>query len=308
MEGPQLLVFLILIFWFFASPRTGLRSLPRQLELSEIIATEEYAFTLLNQSSYGVFDPSADRWINITGFRRDDNFTWDLLSEARFRAKEQRWRIFNTFPVSIQSLNDSYLGSGTGSSGNDSLTRMSVIESTDIIEPVYRNITGFLKGKWVRKDLAMQPRQPVLNLASLAPSTVYTAGEYQYNVTGPQGDLRFKLNEDYDEYSISPDGEATEVRAEMTLKDITSSGDGWTITLYGVHYPQHGTIVLTSTSLKYVCSMPRPSEETKNTTDMLESSLCLISRYGSEISYLPKNCLRRLSRERFGGRRSLATP
>ena len=250
MEGPRVFLFLVLLFLFFASPNTRPPSLAQQLELEHVVAEERYAVGLLNGSSHGDFDPSADRWINITGFRRNDGYSWELLPYVRSKAREQRQRIFYAFPAALESLKTTKLEAIGNSSRSDTEDLPSSVETTDDGDQVYQNITGFIRGKWVRWEPVVGHQRPTLNLTTLAPSTFYARENFLHNVTGQEGDLRFKLDEKLTEYFLSSDGYAREIEAEMTLKDEGSSGDGWSINLYGLHYPHHGTVVLTSTSPK----------------------------------------------------------
>ena len=250
MEGPRVFLFLILLFLFFSSPNTRPPSPAQQLQLDNILAKERYGIGLLNGSAPGDFNPATGRWINVTGFRHGDNFAWNLLPEVQSRVREQRQSIFYAHPADFQSPVhiDSRLGRNI--SATDTELPTSVIASSENGDDVYRNITGFIKGKWVRREPAAGNDNPVLNLSSLAPSELYTTEDFLYNVTGREGDVHFKLDQKYSENFILSGSYATDVKVEMTLKDEASNGDGWAIVLHGVHSPQHGSIILTSTSAK----------------------------------------------------------
>lgn len=250
MEGPRVILFLVVLFLFFASPNTRPLSLAQQHGLDHTIAEERYSVSLLNVSTRGTFDPPTDRWLNITGFRRNDGYAWNILSLVRSRAREQRRRIFYAWPEAFQSPD----GATVVKSSNESeIATNTMFASTALHgynENVYENVTGFIRGKWVRWEPPVSYQRPKLNLTTLAPSMFHTKGIFGRNVTGREGDLRFKLDEKGSESVSSNDVYAREIKAEMTLKDEGSSGDGWDIVLHGVHYPVHGTIILTSTSPK----------------------------------------------------------
>ena len=255
MEAPRVLVFLLLLFLFFASPTTRPPSLTQQLELDHVIEKETYAVGWLNGSHYGDFNVSAPRWANLTGLRRSDNYSWELLAEVRSRAREQRRRLFSNSAFPLRSSPDNEHDLSSGHSINDTGAGTSLVDQSKEGDQVYQNVTGFVQGKWVRSGITTR-LHPNLNLTSLAPTTLYTTEGFQYNVTGQEGDLSFGLMQNHGEGYISYDGKATEIKAKMNLKDEGSSGDGWEITMYGVQYPRHGGIILTSTSPKYVHYQP----------------------------------------------------
>jgi len=249
MEGPRVFLFLVLLFLFFASPNTSPPSLARQYELDQVVAEEIHDVSLSNSSTYGDFDPSTYRWLNLTGFRRNDNYAWDLLPHVKSKAREQRRRIFYAYHKAVQSPEDNHIGE-TGSNSNTGTQNSSVSVALGDHDDVYQNMTGFIRGKWVRWEPVVGYQGPKLNLSLLAPSTLYSKENFGHNVTGREGDMRFRLEEKRSESLISTHGYAREIKAEMTLKDESSTGDGWAIVLHGVHYPQRNTIILTSTSPK----------------------------------------------------------
>lgn len=252
MEGPRVFLFLALLFLFFASPNSGPPSLAQLYQLDQIVEEERYNVGLLNSSSHGDFDPSAHLWQNLTGFRHNDSYAWDLLPHVKAKAWEQRQRIFSAYPTAIRSPEDD----GSKDSGNITITGIQNLSPArarrEYEEHVYRNVTGFVRGRWVRWEPVVGYEVPTLNLSLLAPSTLYSEENFAHNVTGQEGDIRIRLEEQQSEALNSTHGYAREINAELTLKDESSTGDGWAIVLHGVHYPQHGTIVLTSTSSKSV--------------------------------------------------------
>lgn len=252
MEGPRVFLFLVLLFLFFASPNTSPPSLAQQYQLDQIIEEERYNVGLLNSSTHGDFDPSAHRWLNLTGFRHNDSYAWDLLPHVKSKAREQRQRIFYAYPTASQSPEADHIRN-TGSNSDPGIQNSSAVIAHSVYEEdVYRNVTGFVRGKWVRWEPIVGYQVPTLNLSLLAPLILYSKENFGHNVTGREGDMRIRLEEQRSESLNSTHGYAREINAELTLKDESSTGDGWAIVLHGVHYPQHGTIVLTSTSSKLV--------------------------------------------------------
>lgn len=252
MEGPRVLLFLALLFLFFASPNSSPPSLAQLYQLDQIIAEERYNVGLLNSSNHGDFDPSARRWQNLTGFRHNDSYAWDLLPHVKAKAREQRQRIFSAYPTAISFPEDDRFRD-SGNNANTGIQSWSTATAhSDYEEHVYRNVTGFVRGRWVRWEPVIGYEVPTLNLSMLAPSTLYSKEKFAHNITGQEGDIRIRLEEQRSEALNSTHGYAREIKAELTLKDESSTDDGWAIVLHGVHYPQHGTVVLTSTSSKSV--------------------------------------------------------
>lgn len=240
MDSPRLLLVVLLLFFLFLSPDSHAPSLQQQRELDYAVLDERRSLDILNGSSYGGFDVPNNRWLNITGLRQGDGYIWDVLPKVQTRAKEQLQMIFET----------------TNGIGNVSMDRSSDGRS-DAQEPLvgnrgmYQNVTSILHGKWARSALEENIVPPILNLSSLAPKVYYTSTKYNRNITGPTGDLRIQLHEqDHGDPLPDPDT-ARNIKAQMTIKDELSSGDGWELTMLGVHYPRQGGIVLSTTSEKF---------------------------------------------------------
>ncbi|KAL9130454.1 MAG: hypothetical protein Q9217_001377 [Psora testacea] len=116
--------------------------------------------------------------------------------------------------------------------------------------PIYKNVTSIIRGRWARSKVAQGVTPNTLNLTASAPHVSYTSHKYNRNITGESGDLRVKLAEQED--GLSSDlGMARKIKAEMVIKDETSSGDGWDVAMFGVHYPQQGGVILSTTSEKF---------------------------------------------------------
>ena len=249
-DGPRASLLLLLIFFFFLSPDTRGPSLARLYELESRVAQERAALQVLNASDYNAFDISHTRWFNLTGLRQQDGFAWSILSEVQDRARQQFDYAMSTLPY---TANNSMPGSKDGH-GRVGDAQENVVDSIDPFKeqqlPMYNNITSVLRGKWVHSVIA--GHAPEINLTTLAPNISYATSKFARNITGFEGDIRLKLIEQTtDEEDDITSERVRRVKAEMVIKDDTSSGDGWDTTLFGVHFPRQGGLVLTTTSEKF---------------------------------------------------------
>lgn len=199
------------------------------------------------------------RYINITGFGKDDEYKWEQLDPFRERcelfSEEARKRL------------------GTGEEKNRGL---------GLIGEIYENVTGIVVGSWARyKGLEMGNSTMTtgkLNLTEISPDTEWAFRDERYwtrNITGQEGKLVLKVDEkDVDEMDLTEKETADrvlreaadtdkkvderwntdlvrDVSATMTIQDETSSGDGWEMRLHGVHWPRTGVLLMTTTSDKF---------------------------------------------------------
>ena len=213
---------------------------------------------LLNSTQYGDFDTIHNRWINVTGLREEDGYTWGVLPKVLDRAREQYETIVRPWKDWENSrLKDEkpWIGSASSISSNESYPIKKAPEQSDLGEPhvpFYHNVTGIVNGRWVRSKVDRDVEPPTLNVTTLAPHVPYTSNEFSRNITGQDGKMRIKLDEKKSEILRSDIGKIREIRADMTIQDDTSNGDGWEMTLHGVHFPELGEIVLSTTAAKCV--------------------------------------------------------
>ena len=255
MDSPRLVLVIFLLLFLFLSPDSQAPSLSQQRELDYSIEDERSALDILNSSSYGGFDSANNRWLNVTGFRRDDGYVWDLLPRVQERAREQLQRSLDALERSRSFQNTSRLSNIRPSTENaEPGSVQHVLSSMDPFidpTPLYQNMTGIFKGEWVRSPRVTGHTSPSLNLTALAPRIYYTSNNYNRNITGQSGDLRVQIDERSAGDPLPDSGLAIDVKAQLTIEDETSTGDGWELTLYGVHYPRQGGIVLSTTSEKF---------------------------------------------------------
>ena len=249
MEGPRLAILVFLLIFLLISPDGSNRpSSPRQRdELSILFEHEHNSLDILSQTKFGEFNPQGGRYLNLTGLRKEDGYAWNLLPKVKARVEEHIQSILK--PWEEYDLGERYSSSDAldGEGQNLSLA----VGGKPLAIPFYQNVTGLANGRWVRSGVEKGHVPPVLNLTELSPHVPYVTQEYNRNITGREGDLTFKLDEKNSQILHVDQGVVREIRAEMTISDETSSGDGWELTLHGLHFPETGGIVLVSTSDRF---------------------------------------------------------
>ncbi|KAI9816800.1 MAG: hypothetical protein M1827_001445 [Pycnora praestabilis] len=249
MDTPRAVLLIVLLIFLFLSPDSQQPTIGQQRELDRLIANEHHALAVLGNTSYGTFDVGSGRWLNVTGLREHDGYGWALLPKVKEHAREQLRRVLGA--RGIRKL----VGATDASDiGGDEVTLQGLTDATvghTEIMPVYQNITGHVRGEWARSNIAEDFQAPRINLTALVPQGVYTTQEFNRNITGTRGKIRFRLDERSGREMRGNGGLVREISAQMMIKDDSSSGDGWEIALHGVHYPEVGGIVLATTSEKF---------------------------------------------------------
>lgn len=250
-------IFIFLIFFFlFITPDSHISSPSQQREIVERIRVEREALDILNRSAYGSFEPSQNRWLNISGLRQDEHFDWSLLQIARDRALKQLPSA--TGSTSRASGKGSPAAEGDAAStaqhnserlSSDALTSLQAFQ---VQSSFYRNVTGIVRGQWSRTQAISDTKSLSLNYTAPASSHISPSQAYKRNITGLSGELRIKLEETTgDKVENEPQVSIRDVKAELLIMDQSSSGDGWEIVMFGVHYIQQGGILLSTTSERY---------------------------------------------------------
>ena len=311
MDTPRVVLLVFLLIFLFVSPDTQAPTPSQHHDLQDLIVNERYALHNLATSNYGDLDAERDKWINQTGLRKEDSYAWDLFPRVQERAREQVRTVLGAQGLSWLDWNAAEIT--TEVDGKDELDRdqqnrdISLSVGVQSALPLYQNITGLIKGQWVCSKLLDGYTSPRINLTATSPSIEYSPGGFDRNITGESGTLRIKLDERRSEI-ISENGSVRQIRADMTIKDDNSSGDGWEMTLHGIHYPDIGAVLLSTTSERFAGIFALPqfalSEHAfflarsllnKTLTDTIsrqESSLSTHSFYPwSSSSAIPSNVL-----------------
>jgi len=252
METPRVVLLVLILIFVFVSPETRSPSNSQQYELNQLIAEERYAVDLLNSSYYGDLNTEKNRWMNVTGFREGDGYAWDLLPQVQARAREMSQKALDIWDLSPSGDGSAGILPSSWDEAKVSKASQNTSSSTNsaIVPAMYQNVTGIIRGHWTRSKVTDGFMPLTLNLTAVSPRINYVTEEYGRNVTGKDGSLRIQLDEKNSETLLSNEGFMREISAELTIRDDKSSGDGYEMTLYGVHYPQNGSILLSTTSPK----------------------------------------------------------
>ena len=233
-EGPRvvLLVILLLFILFSPEPKTANN---RQLQnrfgippqISGVNLTEE--LDVLRTSKYGDLNAKEGSYLDLTGFRQNDGYLWELLPVAQSLAKGK------------------FLDLVAG--GNRSQTDEAEFDKIDTsVLPVYRNVTGEVRGT-LTKAGGVNTFQRQINLTELVPGNDYFSGRFERNFTEMVGDITIDFKED------KKDGK---VKAYVAIETDSSPSNGWQIKMEGFHQVNSGNVLLTTDSEKYDANFALP--------------------------------------------------
>ena len=239
---------LIILGWLFLFPDNPVTLLSASELAAQRLDSQHAALSILNSTRWGDFAPMvpdegeaappppdeggeknetelAPRFLNLTGFREADGLAWDDLGVFRERSlrashaaippvgDEDRWAL------------------GTG-------------------QPVWQNVSGHVRGTWIRSDASSSRQATSYNLSAIAPDIDWAGARSPWarNITGREGKIRARI---HDREDGTPDAEANMVRAEITVEDTDGSGSTWNLRLHGVHFRRQGALLMTTTSEKF---------------------------------------------------------
>ncbi|KAI1072215.1 hypothetical protein LB507_002783 [Fusarium sp. FIESC RH6] len=254
------IIFIVVIIWlvFPDSDYSG-----QSLTLSDLAQERldhfQDALDVLNASRWGDFTPAPEKnsdvkpsFLNITGFRAEDNLSWGDLK--RFRERSLAFSRHAVPPVGGQNLWDTGQG-----------------------EPMWTNASGIVHGEWVKKKGSVSRGYDNYNLSRIAPDLDWIGDRASWarNITGRTGRMMLRLegNKTVSEYEQLPAQSGTpvsgglirSVRGTTTIEDTYGSGHDWEMRLWGVHWPRQGVILMTTTSEKFegIFGLPHltPSED-----------------------------------------------
>ncbi|KAI9801194.1 MAG: hypothetical protein M1825_003468 [Sarcosagium campestre] len=245
MEGARLVLVVIFLLFIYFSPETHAPTITRRPRGDDTVELERYALQRLRSSSYGDLLAGSGKWLELAGLRHHDNYTWSSLPGVIDKAQND--------VLSLVGEKGRNIINGVGSSSENAETASEQnlgLADFDAV-PVYRNLTGVIRGQWTRSPLSDKISAPVLNLTNLAPGHEYMTEEYNRNITGREGKIDLRLQQKRSKEYRQKDGYIREISGTLAIKDETSTGDGWEMRLHGVHYPDLGSVVLTTTSEKF---------------------------------------------------------
>ncbi|OKL55776.1 hypothetical protein UA08_08894 [Talaromyces atroroseus] len=175
------------------------------------------------------------KWLPIPGLRQNDSYSWDLLPQAQQRARRNMRLALNSGGIDSPPELDS----------SDEAPSVNV---SSLSLPVYHNVTGKLRGDWIRHPL---PHESHLNVTALVQEYDFVTQEFGLNITGDSGRLYVDFVEG-DDHQIGDLGlPVREIRADLAIESDASWGSTWYMGTYGLHFPDQGAIILTTTSEKF---------------------------------------------------------
>lgn len=236
MEAPPVAVLVFFLLFFILSPgaQGPLPSQPDEAKLQ--VAKYWQALYALQNSTHGDFSPKRDHWLNATGFRRNEGYAWDVLDEAKRTAHQQ------ILDLKLSSR-------GPVFKGLDDENKHTTFGDSQAVNLFYQNVTSWLHGEFVRKELGQIDR-PKINLSDVAPGIDYVSHKFGRNVTDSSGEVSLRLDEDASRDTFLPNIMRT-IRGEMAIFTDSSPGNGWTMSIHGVHDPATGFSMLVTSSEKF---------------------------------------------------------
>lgn len=205
MEGPRVVLLILLLLFVFFTPDQPIKRRQR-LDDDQIDAERQNEFDILINSTYG--ELNRYQGFNLTGFRQEDGYQWNLLSTAQNIARKQYKDAWSE-------------------------------EITDL--PVYADVTGEVRGKFIRSKSSSNLNLPI-NLTTLVPQNEYLITTFQRNVTEDEGEIGLTL------YDSSESKDAREIKAELTIWSESAPGNGWQAIIQGVHFINGGIILSTTSN------------------------------------------------------------
>ncbi|KAI4149400.1 MAG: hypothetical protein LQ340_004647 [Diploschistes diacapsis] len=250
MEGPRVVLVLFLLMVLLSSPGTQRPSQSQQRALQTIVEEGRQGWSILNQTQQGDFNSSQNSWLNITGLRAEDGYAWDLLPQVQAKAREQAQAVLGTTQIrsgrtSVYSLPHGHFGERYSSVEN-----LDGGEKLPVVIPFYQNVTGLIHGQWLRSRVRDDFEVPKPNLTAISP-VQYITKEFNRNITGARGELSIKLDQKESTAVQVGLNTAREIKAELTIQDKSSSGDGWEMVLHGIQFVESGAILLTTSGEKF---------------------------------------------------------
>jgi transmembrane E3 ubiquitin-protein ligase len=242
-DGLRFAITLYIMLWIFED--RSVNFLDANI-VSRRLDHHRTALELLEKTRWGDFYPpqtnesvpgTVPRYVNLTGFREGDNLAWGDLGHFRDRCLE--WSRSAIPPVGGKDLWD--IGQG---------------------EPVWQNVSGIVRGSWVRRNASTSRTWESYNLTDIMPSLGWSGAhsEWARNMTGHEGKMILNLEDKktelaYDEVPgdgfAKSGGKIRSVKAMLTIEDTAGSGISWDMRLHGVRWPKQGTILMTTSSEKF---------------------------------------------------------
>ncbi|PGH17641.1 hypothetical protein AJ79_01003 [Helicocarpus griseus UAMH5409] len=287
MENRRALLFFVLLFFLLSTPENHQPASRFEREHNQQKSEKERALSFLNSSSYGDLDSAADRWLPLGGLTKDDGYAWGWLPFVKNRARDQLQSILQHSGL----LNEQPPEWQAQPLPPD-------VRTSELQIPVYHNVTGKIRGDWVRWQGRETESRPQLNTTAIMLRHDYFTREFANNITAGHGNLMVELQEEDGKGLALAGSSAREIRADMTLYTEESWGNSYFVRLFGVHFPSSGGIILSTTSEKFAGLSALPQFALSN--DTFELSRQLLNKSLTEtlsedktgfVDYLPWSSL-----------------
>ncbi|KAI9838243.1 MAG: hypothetical protein M1837_002517 [Sclerophora amabilis] len=275
-------------------PTPPLLSSSQLQEIDNHLNEQRRAAEVLAAAKYGDFNPQENRWLNITGFGADEGYEWTGLQRAKQKALIDLSDLLGTEGTKLLE------GRLPTIRGKEQVDKAQLRNRTEeeVRIPFYGNVTGRIQGQWVRSELSEGLRatahltRPNGNNTGILADPDLVTPEYHRNITGSSGGITINLDERLGNKISYHGGHAKEISARMTIKDEMSSGDGWEMNLFGVHFEELGGLILSTTSSKFAGTFGLPhfslSEHTYDITRrLLNNTISPLLHNGDSVYHTP---------------------
>ncbi|KAI1337534.1 hypothetical protein F5Y15DRAFT_390668 [Xylariaceae sp. FL0016] len=282
-DNARVFFLILVLFWFASSPDSGPGIISGPALVKTRLERQRFAHSVLNSTYWGDFaprlvddppDPENDpeqneeivqdknegeereyKYLNLTGFRREDNFAWEDL--GRFKDKCELWS-------------------------------ENAVGRPESQLPVWQNATGVVRGLFIRANGSSPRYHSSYNLTETAPGVTWNGidNDWARNVTGKEGKMLLRIDDDAGANTepevvdprILGESEITarEVAVTVSVDDVEGTGTSWDMRLHGVHWPKQGSMLFTTTSEKYAGIFGLPHLTTR--PELFDSSRALLNR------------------------------
>lgn len=244
-NSNRVLIFIFLfIFILSASGPQSALNLPDRA-LDALIKEQRRVLEVLGNATLSTFDPDHEHWLPVPGFTKDAGFAWGVLPTVKRKARDDFERGLN-ITKEYERRERATL--------NQKQTPLSTSEANDHDSPplpIYRNISGIIRGDWVRWTDAEKADGPHMNVTALAEAHDYFSTEFMGNFTSREGSVFFELDDDYTP-NINVSGTYVRgIKSAMKIESKDPYGTVYQNELQGIHVPETGEIFLTTTSEKF---------------------------------------------------------
>jgi hypothetical protein len=133
----------------------------------------------------------------------------------------------------------------------------------------------------------------------LVQENFYVTHEFGLNVTGDSGTIYVDFQEgNENKAGVATTPEVREIRADIAIESDSGLGNTWYMATYGLHFPEQGSIIMTTTSEKFggLLSLPHLalSQDTFNLShQVIVKSLAdtIIEKQNNEPTFFPWSSL-----------------